>query len=362
MFTVHPTLLIGPSDWQPERMPREEFVRRLDALWLTCPTATRMLVYGDSRHHAELAYLTNLVPKLEATVALFSRTEAPRLFVGGGPNMLGAAQPLTWISDLVALKALERLRLPDCVLIGGGYMPAGLRKTVADALDETAPDASAQVWTLMRRKSSAELEATRGACAALDSAIAAMVRSFRYAPGVTDVVLAGENAANKLGAQDVRVLFSVNSGRTLQPFSRLIEKSADPLQVYVAVRRLNYWAESFAMLSERPHRGAQKADEVLRVAIGTVRAGMSAAVAERLIASAMRPYHAHPVTAGSFGHAMGLALEEPPYTEVATNFEAGGIYSLRIGVTDTTEIHAIVSAMVALQDGRNEVLWSRPGP
>ena len=75
---------------------------------------------------------------------------------------------------------------------------------------------------------------------------------FRYAPGVTDVVLAGENAANKLGAQDVRVLFSVNSGRTLQPFSRLIEKSADPLQVYVAVRRLNYWAESFAMLSERP--------------------------------------------------------------------------------------------------------------
>ena len=74
MLTVHPTLLIGPSDWQPERMPSEEFARRIDALWRTLPGASRAIVYGNSRHHAELAYLTNFVPKLEPAVALLSPT------------------------------------------------------------------------------------------------------------------------------------------------------------------------------------------------------------------------------------------------------------------------------------------------
>jgi len=41
MLTMHPTLLIGPSDWQPDRMPRAEFTRRIDALWQRAPEAER---------------------------------------------------------------------------------------------------------------------------------------------------------------------------------------------------------------------------------------------------------------------------------------------------------------------------------
>src|SRR5712691_5242940 len=106
-------------------MPKEEFARRIEALWQAHPAAARAIVHGDSAHHAELAYLTNLVPKLEPAVALISRTDAPRLFVGVGPNMLGASQPLTWIADVVPIKDVgAALRADDreCVLIGGGYM------------------------------------------------------------------------------------------------------------------------------------------------------------------------------------------------------------------------------------------------
>ena len=46
MLTPHPTLLIGPSDWDAERMPREEFTRRIDALWGADPQAERAIVFG----------------------------------------------------------------------------------------------------------------------------------------------------------------------------------------------------------------------------------------------------------------------------------------------------------------------------
>src|SRR5215217_806788 len=166
---MHPTLLIGPSDWQPERMPKAEFLRRIEALWQSCPDASRALVYGSPRHHAELAYLTNFVPKLEPAVALLSRSDEPRLFVGGGANMLGAARPLTWIEDLAPLKELESTRTSGCILIGGGYMPTALRRIIGDV-----PDATPRLWAQMRHKSPAELAAVPDACATLSAAMAAV--------------------------------------------------------------------------------------------------------------------------------------------------------------------------------------------
>ena len=103
MLTSHPTLLIGPSDWDADRMPRAEFAARIEALWVHAPEAERAIIYGNSRHHAELAYFTNLVPKLGPALALLSRTGPHRMFVGDAVNMLGAARPLTWIEDVASM-------------------------------------------------------------------------------------------------------------------------------------------------------------------------------------------------------------------------------------------------------------------
>jgi hypothetical protein len=351
VLTVHPTLLIGPADWQPERMPATEFHHRIETLWRSIPGAARALVYGTPRHHAELAYLTNLVPKLEPAAALLSRADPPLLFVGGGANMLGASQPLTWIKGVVPLKELDGVDKSDCLLIGGGHIPAAMRRGIGDLSDATK-----QLWAQMRRKSSFEIAAIRESCATLSAAMAAMDEAKRSGAGVTATILAGERAANSRGAQDVRTLFSVNGGRTLQPFEMLIERAVEPLQVYIAVRRYNYWAEGFALLSQHPSPIAEKAGALLRAAIAATKPGASTAAVRANVRSGQQPHHAHPVTEDAFAISLGTALEEPPFSDLGATFEADEVYSLRIGLSDGAEQHAILSAMVAVRDGGGDVL------
>lgn len=93
MQTMHPTLLVGPADWDPKEMPREEFDERLTALWRDHPNASGAIVYGNSSDHAALAYLTNFTPKLEAALAFIPRRGEAQLLVGGGVNMVPAARP-----------------------------------------------------------------------------------------------------------------------------------------------------------------------------------------------------------------------------------------------------------------------------
>jgi hypothetical protein len=100
MQTMHPTLLIGPGDWDPQQMPREDYDARLAALWRDHDNASGAIVYGDSRDHAALAYLTHFTPKLEAAMALIPRRGEPQILIGGGINMLPAAKPLTFVSAL----------------------------------------------------------------------------------------------------------------------------------------------------------------------------------------------------------------------------------------------------------------------
>lgn len=360
MFTSHPTLLIGPADWEPARMPQAEFERRIGALWQAAPEAGRAIVYGDAAHHAELAYLTNLTPKLEASVAVLARGKAPRLFVGGGPNMLGAARPLTWIADVVPLKDLGEALKTDTgasLLINAGNMPTALRRTVGEA-----PDAAPRLWELMRHKSPAELAAIRAACDALESAMNAIAAAHRSGKGVTAAVLAGERAANAAGAQDVRTLFSLDRGRTLMPFAGLVEHHIEPLQVYVAIRRFNYWAEGFAAFSAQLTPAAAKASELLQAALAAIRPGVGTRVIAQTLETARGDYQTHPVTERAFAGPVGLTLEERPHTDMPGTFEAGEVYSVKIGLTDGGEQHAIVSAMISPCDDGNKMLWSSGPP
>ncbi len=370
MFTSHPTLLIGESDWQPSMMPKEEFERRIAALWRACPAASCAIVYGDRVHHAELAYLTNLVPKLEAAVAVLSTSGEHAIYVGGGPNMIGAALPLTWITDLMPLhggqpigqRAVESKNGWPAVpiLIGGGYMPTALRQGIMEGIGGSEPvrDETAQVWNLMRRTTIYELLTVREASLALDAAVKGIVDAWEAGAGVTDAILAGERAANARGAQDVRTLFSTNGGRTLQPFTTPVDTTVDPLQVYVAVRRFNYWAEGFLPISERRQPAADKARDVLRLVLSAIRTGTKTADVANLITAAVRPYRCHPVTERSFANLIGVALEEVPYSNPGARFEQFEIYTVKVGVTDDATNHAIVSAVIRVRDDGIDTFWS----
>jgi len=363
MLTMHPTLLIGPSDWESDVMPRSEFLARIEALWQNHPQADRAIVYGNSAHHAELAYFTNMVPKLDAAVALLSRVHARRLLVGGGANMLGAARPLTWIENVSPLKDLgDAIRADPAagqtLLIGADYMPMGFGRAVVEAIGPgKARDATAQVWEQMRRKSPREIEAIRCASAAKAAATAAMREASARGANVSTLLGVGEEAAYAEGAQDVRTLFSLDKGKTYRPFLASIEAVVDPLQVYVAVRRFNYWVDEFALLSR-----TDDDDLVLEHAIGArdtamrlIRAGTPVADIATRIEALILPYRSHPMTARALAQRMGLALDERPHTDVGPTFEDGEVYSLRIGVTDGAR-HHFAGAMMCVRGGCSELL------
>jgi hypothetical protein len=354
VFTQHPTLLIGPSDWDESRMPKAEFERRINALWAAFPSASQAIVFGSAANHAELAYLTHFVPKLEPGIALLSRDGNHKLLFGGGPNMIGAMKPLTFITDMAPLNALGKLLAGWAapLLIGGGAMSSAVRKTVDDATNGTAHDVTSHVQTVMRRKSPGELAAIRGACDSLNVSMTAIRDAARSGSSATTAVFAGERAAIDAGAQDIRTLFSHDGGRTLRPFESRDDRTADPLQVYVAVRRFNYWAEGFSCFFSEPHPALSLAALLLDNALVSIRAGLPVSHLDKIIAVGA-PYRHHPVTQGALVSAMGLSLNAPP----PTVFEPGEVYSVRAGLTDSASQHAIVSAMIAVRDDGTDVLW-----
>jgi Xaa-Pro aminopeptidase len=358
MLTPHPTLLIGPSDWDAERMPRAEFARRIDALWAHAPQAERAVIYGNSRHHAELAYLTNLVPKLGPAVALLSRTGPHRMFVGDAANMLGAARPLTWIEDVASMKEAAAAIADGeagrrLLLIGADYMPLALRGSITEALGQAASvaDATAQVWSQMRRKSRYELDAIDAAVKATGVARNAMREALTSGAGVTDVVLAGECAASAAGAQDVRTLFSLDGGRTLRPFDGPIKQQVDPLLAYLTIRRFNYWAECFPLFTKQREstRLYEKVWDAMLSARPAIRAGVATHEIAQLIAAAIEPHQAHPVIGQALVQRMGLALDEPSNADVGAAFEEGEVYSLRVGAVDEAGGSMICSRMFVVQ-------------
>ena len=374
MLTMHPTLLIGSAEWQAETLPKELFLGRIAALWRGVDTTTMgAIVYGDARHHAELAYLTHFTPKLEPALALIPRAGAPQLLVGGGVNMLAAARPLTWIADLLPLRQpgktiAEWVRTSTAggaggrpVLIGAPAMPWALHREIADALGADVADATPVLQSLMRRKQPSELAAIRRSCATLDAVMATIGEVQRDGAGAASAVLAGELTAIRRGAQDVRSLVSIDGGRTLAPLdgARAQEVRADPLQVYVAVRDGGYWSEGFAALG-RPHPAVDKACAALRSVLAQLQPGASGRAIADAIAATIAPYEWHPITAHSFVHAVGLDLAESP--EFAADNDAvlapGNVYSLRVGLSDGGAQCAIASAMVAVADTGCEILWS----
>ena len=355
MQTQHPTLLIGPSDWDERHAPKAEFDRRIAALWAAFPQARHAIVFGSASRHAELAYFTSFVPKLEPGVALLTRDGAPKLLFGGGPNMIGAMQPLTFITDMAPLNALTKIikRWVSPLLIGGGHMTSVLRKTIDEVINNTAQDATAHVLRMMSHKSPSELAAIGEACGILKEAMAAVRASVGVGHFTRTSVLAGERAASASGAQDVRILFSRNSGRTLRPLDMPYEGYIDPLQIYVAVRRFNYWAEGFACISNESQPATALAALLLENALAAIRPGVALAQLAKVIAVS-DPYRVHPVTRDALASPIGLALDPTFGSDVV---EAGEVYSVRVGLTDGTDRNAIVSAMIAVRGNGNDVLW-----
>src|SRR5262249_18286929 len=145
-----------------------------------------------------------------------------------------------------------------------GYMPIAFHQGMDEAMGEQALNATAQIWTLMHRSSSHEVNAMRESAFALNGAMTAITDAKKAGAGMTEAILAGEHEANSRGARAIRTLLRLDGGRTLQPSTTTPATRVDPLQVYVAARRFNYWTEGFLALSDTRRPAIARARGLLR--------------------------------------------------------------------------------------------------
>jgi Xaa-Pro aminopeptidase len=375
---MHSTLLIGPYDWDSERLPEEEFRERIRNLWapIRAEGFAAVVVYGDSRNHAELGYLSNFVPKLGPAFMFIPREGEPRLLVSGAPNMLPAARRLTWIEKVEPLRDAAKTVVqwiseptpggessaPRRVALAGGdamraavYRPFIAAFGSGSALVDVTPVLRAE----MRHKRPRELALMREACGVLKAAHDALAEAVRSGAAVTAAILEAERAAYRAGAQDVRMLFSLDGGRTLRPFEAPIDLAIDPLQAYIALRYAGYWIDGFVLAASAPNPAWTQANEALKAIIQIAKPGTSCREIMSLAEEKIKPYDSHPMTAGNVGNSIGMFLEETPHLLAASNekLESGCVYTLRVGACDGRE-HAIASAVIALGPQGGEVLWS----
>jgi hypothetical protein len=284
--------------------------------------------------------------------------------------MIGAAKPLTFVETLLPLRDAgqtiarwaRELAPGGIALINGGAMRFALRREIEAALGAAPPDATGIVADAMRRKSTRELVLLREACGSLQAAFAAMLEAQRAGRGVTDTVLAGEQAAWRRGAQDVRTLFGRNG--ELSPFVVPDDTPADPLQVYAAVRHDGYWAEGFAVLSSAVPPMVETARAKLEIAVALMRPDALLREAAEPLWTSIRPGAPYPLTHRGFGRHMGLNLQEPdclyrwtpqtsPPLPNPQTFSVGEVYSVRAGLAGD----GFVSTMVLITESGHEVLW-----
>ena len=268
--------------------------------------------------------------------------------------MIGAMKPLTFIADMAPLNALGKLIAgwQSPLLIGGGAMSSAVRKTIDEASNGTAQDATAHVQGLMRRKSPTELAAIGDACDSLNATMKAMRDAVRIGGDATIALLAGERAANDTGVQDIRTLFSLDGGRTLRPFEAL--DHAAPIRCRSMSRSASSTTGRKASPASRTSRSRRPRS---RRCCSTMRCRRSDPAC-RLRNSRRYSRSARPIAPSGdsrcAGQArLGLSLDAAP----TTNFEPGEIYSVRAGLTDGATQHAILSAMIAVRDNGTEVLW-----
>jgi Xaa-Pro aminopeptidase len=381
MRTMQPCLTIGSYTWAQDRMPYDEFTLRLDALHAAMDRNgwPAVLVYGDVREHAALAYLSNFIPRVRWGMALLPRSGDARLLCAMSTRDLPAMRTLTWIADVRSgmgpeweksfdpwLEPLKTERAVELGTIGFDTMAPVLHQSVRSSLGErfVLQRADDDLTMPSQRKRPRELTMMRASCKLLQSAAAAFTDSWRSSREPETAALDAERLARSLAAQDVRTLVSLDGGRTLVPYQGLFEKKSGPLVGYIAVKATGYWADMFVTVDENSAPARRQAEAALDALIATMRPGVRAGGLYAKAIDTLAPLPLHQALSASVGHGIGLSLNEQPELRAGAEAELvrDGVYTLQVGVADAKAGNVLLSAMVRNAPEAAEVLARSPAP
>ncbi|MGD0151395.1 MAG: M24 family metallopeptidase [Xanthobacteraceae bacterium] len=381
MQTVQPCVTIGSYIWAQDCLPYDEFTLRLEELRAAMDRNgwPAVLVYGDVREHAALAFLTSFIPRVRWGMALLPRTGDARLLCAMSTRDLPAMRTLTWIADVRSGMGPEWINAFDPWLecftdnqaqklgtIGFDVMAPVLQAAVRRSLGErfVLQRADDVVAIPARRKRPRELTMIRASCKLLETAEKTFVESWRGSHAPETAALDAERVARSLAAQDVRTLVSLDGGRTLVPYQGRFEKCEGPLVGYLAVKVLGYWADMFVTVDDGSATAAARhAEAALEAIIANMRPGTRIDALHAKAVGALAPYKLHPVLGGSIGHGIGLSLHEGAEFQASSDatLVEDGVYALQAGAADAKACNVLISAIVRVAATAAEVLVrSRP--
>jgi len=375
MRTMHPSIMIGSYGWEQDRVPRDEFQIRLDALHALMDRQglAAVLVYGDAREHAALAWFANFIPRMRWAMALFPRKGEPRLLTSMSPRDVPAMRQMTWIPDVMSGWNWESAFDPWLAKLGGED-PAGigsigfdlmrpplmqsLQKSLGNRFRLQAVDGEVLALRSTRPR---ELSLIREACKVVEAGAVTMRNAWRGGLGNEAAALEGERVARAMAAQDVRTLVSFDRGRTLSPFRGSFDARAEPFLGYIAVKHMGYWAELFVSEADQAGKPAGAAKAGLSALLQAFETGASAGVLHRRAIDALGPSPLHPVLGGSVGRRMGVSPAEGGELGAGSmhTLVHGHVYGLHVGTADE-QSGAIASAMIMLSAAGYDVLVRSP--
>jgi Xaa-Pro aminopeptidase len=376
MQTMQPSIILGSYGWAQDRLPIDEFQIRVDDArqHMSRQGWKGLLIYGDAREHAALAYLTNFIPRMRWGMALVAGEGDLRLLCSMSARDIPAMRHMTWITDVRSGWEWDEAFDPwfeqfdgeTAVLgtIGFDRMAFALSQSVLYSLGGRFQlDRADDVVKIPRStKRPREWSMMRRSCEVLEAAASAFAESWRLNGAPEIAALDGERAARRMAAQDVRTLVSHDGGRTLVPFQGRFDTSTQPLAGYIAVKVQGYWADMFVAAGLQAQHVAPRAEAALDALVAAIRPGVIVADARQRAIEAVGPFKLHPMLCGSVGHGIGLSLHEGPEFDDGCRiiFDEDGIYALQVGLADPPSGYALRSAIVRNAAQGVEVLARSP--
>ena len=373
MQTMHPSIMLGSYVWLQDRLPVDEFRLRIDDInaQMDAHGWKGLLVYGDAREHAALAYVSNFIPRMRWGMALLSRDGNHRLLCSMSTRDLPAMRTMTWIPDVHSgwewektfdpwLQHFKSNTATEFGTVGFDLMASPLQASVDKSIGgHVRLNRADEILGLPQaRKRPREVSMIRAACRVVETAAKAFAEGWRASGSPETGALQGERAARAMAAQDVRTLVSLNGGRTLVPFKGEFASIPGPLVGYIAVKLAGYWADMLVTAGEPVTAAALACDAALAQMAAAARPGVRMSHLHAVAAGALKPLQLHPILEGSVGRGIGLSLHEGPEFDdnEAAVLEEGGVYALQVGVADPQAGYALKSAVVYVRAAGVDVL------
>lgn len=359
MLTVHPSIILGSYVWDEERLPRDEFEIRMQAIHNAMASEgwAATLVYGDAREHAALAYFSNFIPRMRWAMALIPAKGNPRLLASMSSRDIPAMRTMTWMADVKSgwewkwfdewVASLEgqgkigTIGLDNMtpLLFGSVTRSLGERFTLADA-DHVAAAAR-------RQHRPREVAVIQEAAAIVGAASDALRTAWREGLDIERAALAAERVARGRAAHDIRTLVSRDGGCTFQPFQARFEDRPAQLMAYIAVKYLGYWADAF-VVDGAPPALQSAAEAALAAAMAALEPGAPLDRVAHAAEAALDRVEMHPALSGSFGNRIGLSVCEGDEVKLGASGVVAPetVYTLRSGAIGGGGGSAMASAMV----------------